>query len=170
MAKCCFKLTLLNNPIKNMLFIKKGGIPLFSLIDDDHLMHLIVGYLDSIKSFSSYISIGDLCAIQLEDICISFFQPNPNYYIIIMHENEIPSNSLADLINEINVQFLCDFPESHIVNWTHQTTMFNSFIPKLTEMIDSFTQDYLFPLLKGHPKKSWEKMVDLVATRIQSKI
>ncbi|MHA1298089.1 MAG: hypothetical protein ACTSO9_01440 [Candidatus Helarchaeota archaeon] len=131
----------LENLIKNIIFIKDGGIPLLSVVDSEDQLYLISGYLEAIKSFSrEFDNVGDIRSISLSNLTFSYFCKNPEFYIILIHDSKIPMNLLTDFLDDINALFLSEYNEDEIKNWNGDTNLFQPFVPKLLHKIELFSQ------------------------------
>ncbi|MHA1270644.1 MAG: hypothetical protein ACTSPY_12700 [Candidatus Helarchaeota archaeon] len=130
--------------IKNIIFIRQGGLLLFSLSNPEGRMEIISSFLEAIKTFSSEIEdLGEIRSINLSKVSLSYYCKNPNFYIIIIHDSDIPIKALIDLFEKINYEFLNRYSEDIIINWDHDVSKFRPFIEVLREKIDNFNSQHL---------------------------
>ncbi|MHA1694798.1 MAG: hypothetical protein ACTSUG_06025, partial [Candidatus Helarchaeota archaeon] len=67
--------------IKDIMFIKQGGILLFSLIGLGDKSDIISSFLEAIKSFSYELDeFGEIRSINLSKFTISYYCKNPAFY------------------------------------------------------------------------------------------
>ncbi|MHA1830964.1 MAG: hypothetical protein ACTSWR_05470 [Candidatus Helarchaeota archaeon] len=130
--------------IKDIMFIKQGGILLFSLIGLGDKSDIISSFLEAIKSFSYELDeFGEIRSINLSKFTISYYCKNPAFYIIAIHESEIPLQILSKFLDKINSKFLERYSEEVIIKWDHNTSIFEPFIEQLKNEIQDFSKKYL---------------------------
>jgi len=130
--------------IKDIMFIKQGGILLFSLIGLGDKSDIISSFLEAIKSFSYELDeFGEIRSINLSKFTISYYCKNPAFYIIAIHESEIPLQILSKFLDKINSKFLERYSEEVIIKWDHNTSLFEPFIEQLKNEIQDFSKKYL---------------------------
>ncbi|MHA1298091.1 MAG: hypothetical protein ACTSO9_01450 [Candidatus Helarchaeota archaeon] len=127
--------------IKNVLFIKIGGIPLIYLRDIGEDTSLISGYLEAFKNFSSELeNAGEIRSINLSKITFSYFSNNPEFYIISINDSRVPIDRLTLFLEELQKDFLEKYSIEDIKYWNRNTNYFQSFLPYMIEKINDFAE------------------------------
>lgn len=130
----------LTGPIKNVMFIKPGGLLLFSLVESpDGKLDIISSFLEAIRAFSTELKGGELRSINLANLTLSYYTM-PIFYIIVIHECDISIDSVSEFFKSITKKFTREYSEDQIENWDHNITMFNPFIKILVADIKSFSK------------------------------
>jgi hypothetical protein len=134
------KMVELTGPIKNVMFIKPGGLLLFSLQDSpDGKLDIISSFLEAIRAFSTELKGGELRSINLANLTLSYYTM-PIFYIIVIHECDVSIDRISEFFKSITEKFSREYSEDQIKNWDHNITMFKPFIKILVDDIKSFSK------------------------------
>lgn len=132
------------NLIKNIIFIRPGGLALLYLGDLGQHSHLVAGYLEAFKSFSAELDdLGDIRSIYLSKFSFSYYCPSSLYFIILLHDSKIPTNEVSRFLEDVYKSFTEMFPDEWIQKWTGNLNEFDPFKPMLKGKIESYTQEWL---------------------------
>ncbi|MHA1377916.1 MAG: hypothetical protein ACTSRG_06005 [Candidatus Helarchaeota archaeon] len=113
------------DPIKNILFIKIGGVPLIYLKDLGEDTYLISGYLEAFKNFSSELeNAGEIRSINLDKITFSYFSNNPEFYLISINDSRVPIEKLTNLLEDLHNGFINEYSIDDIRRWNKNIDYF----------------------------------------------
>ncbi len=125
--------------IKNILFIKIGGIPLIFLKNIGKDTFLISGYLEAFKNFSSELeNAGELRSINLSKLTFSYYSNNPEFYVISINDSRVPIENLNEFMKDLHDGFLEKYTIDEIKYWDKSIDRFKSYLPVIMKKIEDF--------------------------------
>ncbi|MHA1229444.1 MAG: hypothetical protein ACTSRP_02955 [Candidatus Helarchaeota archaeon] len=141
----------LEGPIKDLMFIKTGGVLLFSISRTKKGLETISSFLEAVKMFSQELDdLGELRSINLSKFSISYYCKNPKFYIIAIHDSDVPLVPLSNFFEKISRMFLEYYSEDLLRDWNHNISIFKPFINILNNEIENFSENCFIISEKGH--------------------
>ncbi|MBD3228398.1 MAG: hypothetical protein GF329_09435 [Candidatus Lokiarchaeota archaeon] len=132
----------LEDIIKNIMYIRHGGLLLFSLVDSSSgKLDIVSSFLEAIKSFSGELDgMGELRSIKLSNMTLSYYKNNRSFYIILIHRSSFPIESLTKFLETISEKFIQRYSEDQIDNWNHDINLFKPFMKVLRDEMKAFSE------------------------------